>query len=54
MIRHTADAPGDAVEDYLDRLLVALNGSPRQVRHNLAEVEAHLHDAVAEGMGAGG
>jgi len=51
--RHAADAPGDAVEDYLDRLLVTLSGSPRQVRHTLAEVEAHLRDAVDEGMAAG-
>src|SRR5262249_60475550 len=47
------DAPTDAIEDYLDRLLVSLSGSPRQVRHTLAEVEAHLHDAVAEGIAAG-
>ena len=53
MTRHAADAPADAVEDYLDRLLVTLSGSPRQVRYTLAEVEAHLHDAVAEGMAAG-
>jgi hypothetical protein len=43
----------DPVEDYLDRLLVTLNGSPRQVRQTLAEVEAHLRDAVAEGIAAG-
>ena len=49
----TADVPGDLVEDYLDRLLVSLSGSPRQVRHTLAEVEAHLRDAVAEGIAAG-
>jgi len=49
----TAGAPGDLVEDYLDRLLVSLSGSPRQVRHTLAEVEAHLRDAVAEGIAAG-
>ena len=49
----TADAPGDLIEDYLDRLLVSLSGSPRRVRHTLAEVEAHLRDAVAEGMAAG-
>jgi hypothetical protein len=48
-----ADAPGDLIEDYLDRLLVSLSGSPRQVRHTLAEVEAHLRDAVAEGIAAG-
>ena len=43
----------DPVEEYLDRLLVTLPGSPRQVRHTLAEVEAHLRDAVAEGIAAG-
>jgi hypothetical protein len=53
MTRATADTPGDLVEDYLDRLLVSLSGSPRQVRHTLAEVEAHLRDAVAEGIAAG-
>ena len=53
MTRHAADAPANAVEDYLDRLLVTLSGSPRQVRHTLAEVEAHLRDAVAEGVAAG-
>jgi hypothetical protein len=37
----------DPIEVYLDELLVSLPGSPRQVRHTLAEVEAHLHDASA-------
>jgi hypothetical protein len=49
----TADTSGDLVEDYLDTLLVSLSGSPRQVRHSLAEVEAHLRDAVAEGIASG-
>ena len=49
----TSDAPTDLIEDYLDRLLVSLSGSPRQVRHTLAEVEAHLRDAEAEGIAAG-
>src|SRR5262249_44819515 len=49
----TAGPPGDGIEASLDRLLVPLGGSPRQVRHTLAEVEAHLRDAVAEGMAAG-
>ena len=44
---------GDIIEDYLDRLLVSLTGSPRQIRHTLAEVEAHLREAVAEGVAAG-
>jgi hypothetical protein len=52
----TGDVTGthrDLVEDFLDRLLVSLRGSPRRVRHTLAEVEAHLRDAVDEGMAAG-
>lgn len=53
MTSGTADAPRDMIEDYLDLLLVSLSGSPRQVRHTLAEVEAHLRDAVAEGIAAG-
>jgi hypothetical protein len=44
---------GDIIEDYLDQLLVSLTGSPRQIRHTLAEVEAHLREAVAEGVAAG-
>jgi hypothetical protein len=43
----------EPVEDYLDRLLLNLGGPPRQVRQTLAEVEAHLYDAVAEGIAAG-
>lgn len=50
---HNADSQAWPIEEYLDRLLVTLNGSPRQVRHTLAEVEAHLRDAVAEGVAAG-
>jgi len=53
MSRRPPDAPADAVEAYLDRLLVTLNGTPRQIRYTLAEVEAHLRDAVAEGVAAG-
>jgi HAAS len=53
MISGTAGPSGDLVEDYLDRLLESVSGSPRQVRHTLAEVEAHLRDAVAEGVAEG-
>jgi hypothetical protein len=53
MISSPAGTSGDLIEEYLDRLLVSLSGSPRQVRHTLAEVEAHLRDAVAEGVAAG-
>jgi hypothetical protein len=41
------------VEDYLDELLSALRGDPRDVRHQLAEAEAHLWDATDEGVAAG-
>jgi hypothetical protein len=41
------DAIDDPIESYLDRLLVTLPGSPRVVRHALAEAEAHLLDAAA-------
>jgi hypothetical protein len=41
------------VEEYLDKLLVQLPGSPREVRHLLAEAEAHLRDATADGIGRG-
>jgi HAAS domain-containing protein len=53
LLNRAGDTPGDPVEDYLDQLLTSLSGSPRQVRHTLAEVEAHLRDAVAEGVAAG-
>lgn len=43
----------EPVEEYLDKLLLTLSGPPRQVRRTLAEVEAHLHDAVAEEMAGG-
>jgi len=43
----------EPVEDYLDGLLLTLPGTPREVRHTLAEVEAHLHDVVAEGIAGG-
>jgi hypothetical protein len=43
----------EPVEEYLDKLLLTLSGPPRQVRSTLAEVEAHLHDAVAEEMAGG-
>lgn len=50
-----APAPGEdgPVEEYLDRLLLSLSGSPRYVRRTLAEVEAHLQDAVADELAGG-
>ena len=47
-------AAGDSpVDDYLDRLLVAAPGPPRQVRALLAEAETHLRDATDDGVGRG-
>jgi len=36
----------EPIEDYLDQLLLTLTGSPRNVRHTLAEVESHLRDSA--------
>jgi len=49
----TQDDSDDPVEAYLDRLLVTLPGSPRQIRHTLAEVEAHLLAATDTGRREG-
>ncbi|MGH3303104.1 MAG: HAAS signaling domain-containing protein [Streptosporangiaceae bacterium] len=46
-------AGSEPVEEYLDKLLLTLSCPARQVRRTLAEVEAHLHDAVAEELAAG-
>jgi hypothetical protein len=53
MTRASAVAGEEPVEEYLDALLGALGGPPRQVRHTLAEVEEHLRDVVDEGLAAG-
>ena len=37
----------DPIEAYLDRLLVALSGSPREIRRALAEAELHLYESAA-------
>jgi hypothetical protein len=42
----------EAIEAYLDALLVALHTSPRLTRRVLAEAEAHLHDALDSGLTA--
>ncbi len=47
------NAEDDAVEDYLDDLLPALRGTPREIRRMLAETEGHLHDAIAEDVARG-
>ena len=46
---------GDSpIEAYLDRLLVSLTpGRPRDIRHLMAETEAHLRDAAAEAESKG-
>jgi hypothetical protein len=51
----TASEPSgsEPVEEYLDRLLLSLSGPPRYVRQTLSEIEAHLHDAVADELAAG-
>jgi len=46
-------AADDPIEAYLDQVLVSLPGSPRQVRHTLAEIEAHLLDAAAAAQADG-
>lgn len=46
--------PDDSpVEAYLDHLLAAAPGTPREVRGLLAEAEAHLRDVTAEGVSHG-
>ncbi len=43
----------EPIESYLDALLLALPGSPRRVRRNLTEAEAHLHESAAARAAAG-
>jgi hypothetical protein len=43
----------DAIEEYLDVLVVALRGRARRVRRILAEVEDHLQDGYDEGLARG-
>ena len=38
----------DPIEAYLDRLLVALSGTPQEIRRTLAEAELHLYESAAE------
>jgi hypothetical protein len=52
-VRAESGDTDDPIENYLDRLLVALPGSPRAVRHALAETEAHLLDAAAAARDGG-
>lgn len=43
----------DLIESYLDELLLALRGRPREARRLLVEVEAHLRETVEAGIAAG-
>jgi HAAS domain-containing protein len=47
------DRGEEQLQTYLDQLLLALRGRPRDARRLLAEVEAHLHDAIDAGLAAG-
>jgi hypothetical protein len=49
----SGDRVDSPVEEYLDRLLAAAPGPPREVRALLAEAEAHLRDATTEGQAGG-
>jgi hypothetical protein len=53
MTSGTGEPAGEVVEEYLDRLFLSLRGTPRQVRRTLAEAEAHLADAVTDGLAGG-
>jgi hypothetical protein len=48
-----AREPDDPIEAYLDQVLVSLPGSPRHVRHTLAEIESHLLDAATAAQAEG-
>ncbi|MBO0830610.1 MAG: hypothetical protein J2P28_19920 [Actinobacteria bacterium] len=45
--------PADKIDAYLDELLLALRGRPREARRLLAEVESHLRQAVETRVAAG-
>ena len=49
----TAPPGPDAIDAYLDRLLVELQGNAPDVRRVLAEAEQHLRDAAADGIAQG-
>ncbi len=46
------DAGDELIEAYLDELLLALRGRPRDARRLLAEAEGHLRESVAAGAAA--
>jgi len=45
--------PGERIDSYLDELLLALRGRPREARRLLAEVESHLREAIDAHVAAG-
>lgn len=47
------DAVEERIQSYLDEVLVAARGRPRDVRRLLAEVETHLRDSIDAGIAAG-
>lgn len=47
------DEPGDALDSYLDELLLELRGSPREARRVLAEAEGHLRQSIQARIAAG-
>jgi hypothetical protein len=51
--RDQPDQAEERIEAYLDDLLLALRGHPRQARRVLSEVESHIRDSVEAGLAAG-
>jgi hypothetical protein len=47
------DAAEERMERYLDELLLALRGRPREARRLLSEVESHLRESIEAGLAAG-
>ena len=47
------DDAEERLQSYLDELLLALRGRPREVRRLLVEAEAHLRDAIDAEVAAG-
>lgn len=47
------DVVEERIQSYLDEVLLAARGRPREVRWLLAEVETHLRDSVDAGIAAG-
>jgi hypothetical protein len=45
--------PGERIDSYLDELLLALRGRPREARRLLTEVEGHLRESIEALIAAG-